>query len=90
MHEENTLNQENKPQSYKGLPLFNEVEDAALRRRNQAVIMANLLEDNFQDGKISQKGAALLLNYYRLLPDEEKDFVRQEFISNAKSRGFDV
>lgn len=88
--EENILNPENKPLSYKGLPLFNEFEDAELRRRNQAVIMANVLEDNFLEGKITTKGASLLINYFSLIPEGERVEVKKQFIENARSRGFDI
>lgn len=88
--DENTLNPKNKPMSFKGLPLFNEFEDDDLRRRNQAVMMVNVLEDNYDSGKISTKGASLIINYFNLIPEEEKAYVKKEFIENAQSRGFEV
>lgn len=79
-----------KPASFKGFPLFNEIEDDALRLRNQAVIMTNLLEDNFFKGKISAKGASLIAGYMRNIPHADRKSLMDEFVEQAKLRGFEI
>lgn len=79
-----------KPASFKGFPLFNEIEDVSLRRRNQAVIMTNLLEDNFVKGKISLKGAALITGYMKHIPEEERTDLMVVFVEQANARGFEI
>ena len=86
--EENMQNQTNKPQSFKGLPLFNEIEDEQLRRRNQAVVMTNLLEDNYDGGKITAKAAAMISGFYRMVPEAERPQLLEEFKQHAAERGF--
>lgn len=73
-----------------GFPLFNEIEDASLRRRNQAVILTNILEDGFVKGKIKAKSSLLMLSYFNALPIEERAPVRLEFINQANQRGFSL
>lgn len=84
---ENTK-QEQKPKSFKGFPLFNEIEDRQLRRRNQAVIMTNILEDSFVEGKCTVKGASLITGYMSHIPEEERRELFDEFVSQASVRGF--
>lgn len=79
-----------KPKSFKNFPLFNEIEDSSLRKRNQAVIMANILEDSFVAGKCSAKGASLIMGYMNNIPNQDRKEVLKEFMEQTKQRGFQV
>lgn len=78
------------PIEYKGFPLFNEIEDRQLRRRNQAVIMTNILEDNFVKGKIAPKGSLLIIGYMSAIPEDQRKSLMAEFIEQANARGFKI
>jgi len=80
--------QNNDYKEFKGFSLFNEVEDAALRLRNRAVILTNILEYNFFQKKLSLKGAALIIGYVQALPEEQRPAVIKEFERQAAARGF--
>lgn len=73
---------------YKGMSLFKDIEDAALRTRNRAVIMVNILEDSYVKGKITAKGAGLILGYFNEIPKEEQEATRNEFVIQSEDRGF--
>lgn len=73
---------------FKGYSLFNDVEDQALRNRNRAVIMANILEHNTKGMQVSPKGAALILGYFSNIPKEEREEVEKNFEQFAKERGY--
>lgn len=73
---------------YYGYTLFNEIEDPALRTRNRAVILANIMEQNTKHQKISRKGAALALGYFNQIPDEEKQIVHDALTQQLKERGY--
>ena len=49
-----------KNNEYKGYGLFNDIEDAVLRNRNQGVILANIATMNIREGKITPKGVSLI------------------------------
>lgn len=74
--------------NFKGFDLFNDFEDKALQKRNRAVILTNILEDNFKAGKIGAAGALLTLGYMNCIPNEERKPLLEEFIEQAKQRGF--
>jgi hypothetical protein len=75
---------------YKGFSLFNDIEDIELRNRNRAVILTNLMEDNINKKtlKVSMKGADLILNYFNLIPQEERKDVTERFTQGMLQRGF--
>lgn len=85
---QNEKNIEKEVKSFKGFPLFNEIEDKALRVRNQAVILVNIMEDNFFKGKVSLKGASLITGYFNEIPEEERTVLLREFQKQAGERGF--
>lgn len=59
-----------------GYSLFNEVQDAELRNRNRAVVMANIFEDYLDHDKeeptVKIKGANILLKYFEKVKDADK------------------
>lgn len=83
-------NQVKSNDTFKGFPLFNDIEDAALKYRNRGVIMANMLEDHFKQGKISAKGSLFLLGYMNSIPAEERALTMESFMEKANERGFKV
>jgi hypothetical protein len=59
--------------TYKGYPLFNDLEDFPLRSKNRGVIMANICEEhlNRERTKVSPKGLGLVLGYFnQIIPME--------------------
>lgn len=75
---------------FKGFSLFNDIEDADLRTRNRAVVMANIAEDHMdrKTKRLTPKGAALVLNYFSLIPGEERNVAKDKFAEDMKNRGF--
>lgn len=82
---------ENKNNSceYKGFSLFFDIEDAALRSRNQAVVLANMAETSSKNRKISANGMGLIIGYFDKIPKEERKSVYDQFIQFMKERGFE-
>lgn len=76
--------------NYRGYDLFNDFEDKALQTRNRAVILTNILQDNFRDGKISPNGAGLVVGYTNAISEAERKEVVQEFVKQANQRGFKI
>lgn len=74
--------------NYKGFDLFNDIEDEALRNRNRAVVMANIVEDNTKAKRINAKGAGLLIGYFNAIVSEDKRNVRKLFEEFVKQRGY--
>lgn len=74
--------------AYKGFCLFNDIPDYILKTRNRAVVLANLAEDNQQEGKINTKGAALILGYFQQIPTDEREDTKNKFVESMKERGF--
>ncbi len=63
-------------EDYKGLNLFNDVEDTELKAHNRGVIMANVFEEhiNKQTKKVSPMGLSLILGYFQsIMPFERKE-----------------
>lgn len=78
-----------KHNEYKGFSLFNEIQDADLRTRNRAVILANITEDNLTPNKrVTPKGAVLVLGYFTCIPDEEKEAAQKAYLRTMQERGF--
>lgn len=74
--------------NYKGFELFSDIEDAELRTRNRAVVMANIASDHTKNKKISPKGASLILGYFLKLPEGERKMAQDKFQSTMNERGF--
>ena len=74
--------------NYKGFALFNDVEDAELRTRNRAVVLANIAEDNMREQKLSPKGVLLVLGYFSSVPEKERAKVQTAFVESMGQRGF--
>lgn len=75
---------------FKGFSLFNDVEDVDLRTRNRSVVMCNIAEDHIQKAtkRINPKGAALILNYFALIPADERDAAKNKFEEDMSIRGY--
>ena len=75
---------------FKGFSLFNDIEDADLRTRNRSVVMTNIAEDHIdkKTKRINPKGAALILNYFSLIPGAERDAAKNKFAEDMNNRGF--
>lgn len=76
--------------TFKGLNLFNDIEDIVLRTRNRAVVLSNLYQDNCENGKINLKGATTLLGYFDKIPEGERKLVQEKFVEDMRLRGFKV
>lgn len=74
---------------YKGFSLFFDIEDTALRSRNQAVVLANMAESNSKNRRITPNGAGLIIGYFDRIPKEERKTVYDKFVVEMKARGFE-
>lgn len=79
----------NPTNEYKGFSLFFDIEDAALRSRNQAVVLANMAETSSKNRKISPGGMGLIIGYFDKIPKEERKSVYDQFLQFMKERGFE-
>ncbi len=73
---------------YKGFELFDDITNDVLRVRNQAVVMANIAEDNSKNGFISPKGTSLMLGYFQQIPDKDKTAVNERCKEFMRERNF--
>lgn len=75
---------------FKSYSLFNDIEDVILRNRNRAVVLTNIAQDNIdrKSKRVSMKGAALILGYFKHVADDDKNDVKDRFAENMKQRGF--
>lgn len=74
--------------TFKGYELFNDIEDKNLRNRNRAVVLTNIAEDRTRNRLISANGAGLILGYFKEIPDEDKNDVKERFTVEMKNRGY--
>ncbi len=75
---------------FKGLSLFNDIADAQLQTNNRAAVLTNVFQDNYRNGKVSPKGASLLLGYFdKIIPSQRKQ-VQEQFVITMKERGFEL
>ncbi len=72
----------------KGYSTFLDIQDDELRTRNQAVVLANIFEDNLKGNTISNEGAVVLLSYFREVPEVDRVAVFSKFKSFMEERGF--
>lgn len=77
-----------KENEFKGFSLFNDIDDAVLRTRNRAVILANISESHMKKGKISPGGAALTVGYYNAIPENERTPLLEKFKDVMGERGY--
>ncbi len=75
---------------YKGFSLFNDVEDAALRTRNRATVLGNIVDDNSNNRLITARGAGLVLGYFQLIPPQERSDLEKAFTAELRKRGWAV
>lgn len=73
---------------FQGFELFNDIEDAALRTRNRAVVLANMYEDGQKEGKVSPALASRILKYFNLVPEGERAAVQAKFVEQMQARHF--
>ena len=82
---------ENNNNEYKGYSLFNDVTDPVLRTRNRAVTLANIAEGHMTPQKqITPKGAATMIRYMELVPEDERTPVTERFIQAMQERNYVV
>lgn len=58
-----------------GYGLFSDVEDRALRIRNQAQTLKNIMEDNRVDDKFTTRGLAITTGYFGKIVQEDQQEV---------------
>jgi len=73
---------------FKGFSLFNDIADPDLRTRNRACILCNIAQDNTKNKSITAKGAGIVLGYFGLIPEDERDEVKQAFKVGMIQRGY--
>ena len=73
---------------YKGYSLFNDIEDDALRNRNRAVVMSNMIEQNTRGSKITPKGAGLVLGYFNSILGKDRPTVQELFEKRVYEMGY--
>lgn len=74
--------------NYKGFDLFDDIEDEALRTRNRAVVLANMVEDNTKNRLVTPKGASLILGYFNAIKPIDREAVRVKFMEFVEQRGY--
>lgn len=75
---------------YKGYSLFNDIEDEGLRRRNRAVVMTNISEENSKNGLITPMGFGLIIGYFDKVPNVERASLQTEYVKHMNQRGFKI
>lgn len=69
--------------NYKGLQLFNDIEDFDLRTHNRAIVLANLFEEapvsstGVETEKVSERSALLAVGYFGQIPNLERKAVHE-------------
>lgn len=84
----NNENLQSNKDTFKGFALFSDIEDATLRNRNRAVVLANMAQDHCKNNLISINGAGLILGYFKSIPSEEREGLMPVFMTHMKERGF--
>lgn len=74
--------------NYKGYDLFDNLEDRTLRIRNQAVVLANIAQDNSKGKAITPRAASIILGYFREVAAEDRNDVKESFTVAMKQRGY--
>lgn len=73
---------------YKGFALFNDVEDESLQSFNRGRVMANIFQDHMKDGRVNVKGTALVLGYFKEIPEAERLPAQMHFKQLMEKDGF--
>ena len=83
------MTQENKNE-YRGFNLFTDVADEALRKHNQAMVLANIAVDYMskKTKMVSPKGAALILGYFQQVTEKDRADVQEVFKQAMTMNGF--
>lgn len=74
--------------NFKGYDLFDNLEDRALRIRNQAVVLANIAQDNSKGQVITPRAAAIILGYFGEVSPNDRHDVKESFTEAMLQRGF--
>lgn len=74
--------------NYKGYDLFDAIEDRALRIRNQAVVLANIAQDNSKGKLIAPRAAAIILGYFGQVAAADRHTVQEAFKQSMTERGY--
>lgn len=83
-NEDNT----SKSSSFKGYSLFTEPLEILVRDSNRGAIMANILEEHSQKGKLNRNGLSLLLGYFVAIPAFEREVAKAAFEKVIQERGY--
>lgn len=73
--------------NYKGMPLFNDVEERSIQTNNRAAVMANTMQEHSQKSKVSPRGLSLILGYFNELPVFDRAAVNEAFKEQLVQRG---
>jgi hypothetical protein len=74
--------------NFKGFSLFNDVDDESLQAFNRGRVMANIFQDHMRDGRVNIKGSALVLGYFKEIPEPERLPAQMQFKSLMEKEGF--
>lgn len=75
---------------FKGYSLFNDIQDEFLRNRNRAVVLANIVDHNTKNRKVTTKAAALVFGYFNQIPNHERNSVKELFVEFLNERGYAI
>ena len=72
---------------YKGYSLFKEAACEENRHRNRGVVMANIVEDHTQEGKMTARGTATLIGYFNQIPPRDRELANKKCADILVERG---
>jgi len=72
--------------SYNGYNLFTSAEDE-IKHKNRGTMMANIVEDFSEEGKVTGQGLGLILGYFNAIPKLERLLAMTCFRSVLDDRG---
>ena len=68
---------------------FNDIEDTGLRISNRVKVMANIFEDNYEEGKgVSSTGGVELIKYFKEVPEKERGITLEAYKNEMIRRGY--
>lgn len=73
---------------FKGYSLFNDIEDVDLRDRNRAVVLSNMVDQNTRNNKTTPRAAALVIGYFKCIPEGERTKVYELFKKRLGELGY--
>lgn len=71
-----------------GYSLYNDIENLQLRCNNQGVALANILEDNMRNNKVSYEGVEFAKMYVDSVPEEHRMYVINKSKEVLLERGY--